>query len=78
MAAVAALNRALVSHIHIEVSAGSGAATIKARKSSSSRPELHLPLPLRVNAYTRKALAAAMIDIAIVVYFIVFVASKGW
>jgi hypothetical protein len=74
----AALNRASVNHIHIEVSARSGAATITTREPTRSLPAWHPPFPLRVNAHTRRPFPVAMIDIAIGVYFIVFVASKGW
>jgi NAD(P)H-flavin reductase len=34
--------------------------------------------PLQVNAHRRRPFPLAMIDITIGVYFIVFVASKGW
>jgi hypothetical protein len=74
----AALNRAFVNHLHIAVSARSGAATITACDSSRSLPAWHPPFLLRVGAHSRRPFPVAMIDIAIGVYFIVFVGSKGW
>jgi len=71
-----ALDRALLNHIHIEVSGRSGAASTTPRASARSRPVWHPLSPLRVNAHTRRLIQVAMIDIAIGVYFIVFVASK--